>query len=164
MNAPSSLIDAFVRGRERLLRVADEVPAHLRTTPFVGQWNLMDVLAHLAGWDYTNLSAIEEFKAGRTPAFYREYDPGWATYNQQLIDRFGAEDWTALRETLRQSQEAVVSMLRLLTDEELTWELTDRARRHPITIATILRAAIKDEREHLQQIRTLLEASGTASE
>ena len=70
------LIDAFVRVREMLLREADAVPAELRQTPFVGHWNLMDVLAHLVGWDYTNVNAIEELKAGTTPSFYRHYDPG----------------------------------------------------------------------------------------
>ena len=135
------LIDAFVRVRE---------------TPFVGHWNLMDVLAHLLGWDYTNVNAIEELKAGTTPAFYRHYDPGWAAYNQQLIDRYGAKDWEALRASLLQSQDAVVAMLRLLTAQELTAELSEPGWRRPVSIAGILRAAISDEREHLAQIRAFV--------
>jgi hypothetical protein len=157
MSDTPDFIDSFVRMREALLREADTVPPDLRLTPFVGHWNLMDVLAHLVGWDYTNVNAIEELKSGATPAFYSDYDPGWTSYNRQLIDRYGADDWQTLRAAIDQSQAAVVQMLRLLTPEELAQELSDPGRpRRPASIAAILRAAIRDEREHLQQIRALV--------
>ena len=159
MNDPTDLIDSFVRMREALLRAADGVPAELRTKPFVGQWNLMDLLAHLVGWDYTNVNAIEELKAGSMPAFYSQYDPGWATYNRQLVERYGAGDWQALRAAIDQSQEAVVGMMRLLTPEELAREVLDPRRARggrPVSIAGIFRAAITDERQHVNQIRTFL--------
>ena len=157
MNDAPDPIDIFIRTREELLREADAVPPRLRTTPFVGRWNLMDLLAHLIGWDYTNVNAIEELKTGSIPAFYAQYDPGWASYNQQLIDRHGAEDWDELRGALRQSQEAVVGMLRLLTQEELSRELADPGRpRRPVTIAAIVLAAIGDERDHTRQIRAFV--------
>lgn len=156
----TGLVDAFLRGRELLLRVAGEVPPELRTTPFVGHWNLMDVLAHLVGWDYTNVNAIEALKAGSVPDFYRQYDPGWASYNRQLIDRYGAADWDDLQAALAQSQAAVTQMLGLLTEEDLTKELSEpeRFRRRPITIAGILQAAIRDEREHTRQIREFVDS------
>ncbi len=152
------LIDAFVRMREALLRAADSTPPELRQRPFVGHWNLLDVLAHLIGWDYTNVNAIDALQAGTTPDFYRHYDPGWATYNQQLIDRHGADDWDALRSALRISQAAIVEKLRSLTPEELAAELTEPGRKRPMSIAAILRAAIKDEREHLGQIKDFVAA------
>ena len=164
MSETGGLVDAFVRGRETLLRAAEGVPPHLRETPFVGHWNVMDLLAHLVGWDYTNLNAVEEFKAGRVPDFYRHYDPGWAAYNQQLIDRYGASDWQALLGALRESQEAVTGMLRLLTPEEMTRELSGPGRRRPVTIAGIVRAAIRDEREHAQQVRAFVDARRIESE
>ena len=164
MTDTADLVDGFVRMRGALVREADAVPPALRTTPFVGHWNLMDLLAHLVGWDYTNVNAIEELKAGTIPAFYAHYDPGWVSYNQQLIDRYGAEAWDELRGSLRQSQEAVVGMLRLLTPEELTRALSDAGRwRRPVSIAGIVRAAIRDEREHLQQIRAFVGSRGMGS-
>jgi hypothetical protein len=163
MNNSPDLIDAFVRGREALLRAAAAVPAQGRETPFVGHWNLMDLLAHLIGWDYTNLNAVEEFKAGRVPDFYSQYDPGWASFNQQLIDRYGAGDWEALLGALQRSQEAVVGMLRLLTPEEMTQELTGPGRHRPVSISSILRAAIVDEREHARQIWTFVDSQRMSS-
>ena len=159
MNEPSRFVDAFLRMRELLLVAADAVPPEQRQTPFVGHWNLLDLLAHLVGWDYTNTRAIEELRDGRVPDFYRHYDPGWAAYNQQLIDRYGVEDWQALRESLRLSQGAIVAGLRLLTEEEMTRELSEPGRPRPVSIATILRAAVRDEREHLAQIRAFMGAS-----
>jgi uncharacterized damage-inducible protein DinB len=159
MNEPHGLVDAFVRMRELLLAATEAVPAEQRQTPFVGHWDLMDLLAHLVGWDYTNVKAIEELNSGRVPDFYLHYDPGWAAYNQQLIDRHGAEDWEALRASLRESQAAIVARLRLLTDEELTRELSEPGRPRPVSIARVLRAAIRDEREHLAQIRAFTAAS-----
>lgn len=163
MSEAENVIDAFVRGRELLLARADEVPADLRTKPFVGHWNLMDVLAHLVGWDYTNVNAIESLKHGDVPDFYREYDPGWAAYNRQLIDRYGASDWDELRAELIQSQAAITRILRLLTPEDLERELSrpqrPRPLRRPVTIAGILRAAIRDEREHTRQIRDFVAAT-----
>jgi hypothetical protein len=153
MTEPDSLVDAFVRTRELLVAAADAVPPGQRRTPFVGHWDLLALLAHLVGWDYTNLKAVDELKAGRLPDFYRHYDPGWAAYNQQLIDRYGTGDWRTLCESLLRSQEAVVAALRLLTAEEMTRELSEPGRRRPVGIANILRAAIRDEREHLAQIR-----------
>jgi hypothetical protein len=158
MTDRDSLIDAFVRRRALLLVAAEGVPPERRTTLFVGHWNLLDLLAHLVGWDYTNVKAIEELKAGRIPDFYRHYDPGWAAYNQQLIERYGADDWEVLREGLRQSQAAVVAALGRLTAEEMTRTLSGAGRRRPVSIAGILRAALGDEREHLRQIRAFVGA------
>jgi hypothetical protein len=154
----TALIDAFIRERESLLRAADAVAPDLRTMPFVGHWNLMDVLTHLVGWDYTNVSAIDELLAGKTPAFYGHYDRGWVSYNQQLLDRYGAEDWETLQVAMAHSQAAVVGKLRQLSDEEMTREIAAPARRRPLSIAGILRAALHDEREHLRQLRTFLDS------
>ena len=156
MSEQADLVDSFVRMRETLLREADAVPPEMRETPFVGHWDLMDVLAHLVGWDYTNLRAIEEFRQGQTPEFYRHYDSGWASYNQQLIDHYGSSDWVALRSALEKSQAAVVGVLRGLSTEELTRELSNAGRRRPVTIAGILRAAVQDEQEHIEQIRSFM--------
>jgi hypothetical protein len=156
MSEQTDVVDSLVLTREALLREADAVPPELRETPFVGHWNLMDVLAHLVGWDYTNQRAIEEFRQGQTPDFYRHYDAGWASYNQQLIDHYGSSDWVALRSALDKSQASVVAVLRSLGAEELTQELSRPGRRRPVTIEGILRAAVGDEREHLEQIRSFV--------
>ena len=113
----------------------------------------MDLLAHLIGWDYANLEAISALEAGDTPPFYVHQDAGWGTYNKALVERYGSADWQALRSAIDTSGRAVEARLRALPAEDLTRQhhLTGRSR--PATIAGILRAAIRDEQEHLDQLR-----------
>jgi hypothetical protein len=156
----ASLIDAFVATRASLLGVARSVPQSQRTQPFVGKWNLLDLLAHLVGWDYTNISAVDDLRAGRLPAFYTRFDVGWARENDLLVSRYGTADWDELLESLARSQKAVVAKLRSLTEDDLSapgpvW------RTRPITIAGIVRSAIRDERQHLEQIREFAQASAS---
>jgi hypothetical protein len=156
----SSLIHAFVETRVSLVGAARSVPESQRTQPFVGKWNLLDLLAHLIGWDYTNISAIDDLRAKTLPAFYSRFDAGWARENDLLVSRYGTGDWDELMENLARSQEAVVAKLESLTEDELSapgpvW------RRRPITIAGIVRAAIRDERQHLQQIREFVQAKAS---
>ena len=149
----SNLIEQMTQTRKALLREADAVGPELRRTPFVGHWDLMDVLAHLVGWDYTNIDAIRALQDGNTPVFYAEYDPGWATFNAQLVRRYRLEDWDRLRQAIDDSQSAVTSVLRELGPEALTRPHTDPSRSRPITMAGVLRAVVRDEQEHLAQIQ-----------
>ena len=146
------LIDSLAETREAIKTAAQSVAIGRRTEPFVGAWNLCDLLAHLVGWDYTNVEAVFEFRQGKLPSFYEAHDPGWKRYNATLLERHGTDNWDALNVALSLSGQAVVTMLRTLSDDEVT-ESPVRWRGRPVSIATILRAAIRDEREHLEQIR-----------
>src|SRR5688572_7437872 len=57
---PRSLIDALEDQRERLVALALSVPPELRRTPFVGKWSLHELIAHLIGWDRTNINTVDE--------------------------------------------------------------------------------------------------------
>jgi hypothetical protein len=155
------VIDAFERTREDIVGAVKSVPASKRRQPFVGHWSLLDVLTHLVGWDYTNIHAVEEFRQGTLPSFYRQYDPGWDHYNSILIDRYGTDNWGALLRALDASGEAVVTLLRSLSDEEFN-ATPVQWRGRPVSIAAIMRAAVRDEREHLQEIWEFANQDGQA--
>ncbi len=130
------------------------MPTERRDEPFVGVWDLKDLLAHLVGWDRTNLDALRDFLSGRRPAFYDRYDPGWTAYNAELVARYRIDDFDSLLESLAASQRDVVDGLRVLSDADLTRERAIGRTGRPLTIAGLLRAAIHDEQEHLRQIET----------
>ena len=130
------------------------MPAERRDEPFIGVWDLKDLLAHLVGWDRTNLEALHDFLAGRRPAFYDRYDPGWSAYNAELVARNRLEDFEALLESLAASQHDVVAALRTLSDADRTRERGAGRTGRPLTVAGLLRAAIHDE--HLRQIEAFI--------
>jgi hypothetical protein len=114
-------------------------------------------MAHVIGWDYTNVEAIAEFRAGTLPAFYSHYEPTWATYNARLVETFGSKSWEELVEKVALSQAAVLGVLGSLSVEELTaGDVSWRGR--PISIVTVLRAAVRDEQEHTEQIRAFVKS------
>ena len=132
------------------------MPAERRDEACVGVWDLKDLLAHLVGWDRTNLDALHDFVAGRRPAFYGRYNPGWIAYNAELVARYRLDDFNALLDSLAASQRDVVDALCALSDTDLTRERAIGRTGRPLTIAGLLRAAIHDEQEHLRQIEAFI--------
>ena len=142
--------------RAAIVGAAAGLPPSLRRRPLCGRWDIRDVLAHLIGWDYTNVQAIGELRSGRVPSFYDHYDPGWASFNASLVEQYRIEDWEMLLEALHASQRAVFDVLDAVPEPELNHDYGVRRRGKRVTIAGILGAAVRDEREHLAQIRALV--------
>jgi hypothetical protein len=155
-----TLVDELVAVRAGVLDAASEVPAEERDTPFVGHWTIKDLLAHLAGWDYASMEAVVDLIAGRLPAFYDEYDPGWASYNQKLIETYGTEEWDELLSLLQESQAAFLDAVAGLSEEEVMAARGPAWRGRDISLHAVLRAAVRDESEHLQQIRSFVASIG----
>ena len=152
---PTDLIDAFEAQRGLLLEAIRAVPPEMRKRPFVGKWSLHEVVAHLIGWDKTNVSTVDSILAGQLPAFYESFEPNWESFNDDLVAANSSEDWATLMATLKASQAAAVAKMRSVPAEALTrpgpvW------RKRQVTIAGVIRAATRDEHEHLGQIRGLL--------
>jgi len=149
----TSLIEQLIDARRRLLEAAEAVPPERRDEAFLGSWCAKDILAHLVGWDYTNVEAIAEMLADRLPAFYGQYDPDWAAVNAGLVQRYRVDDWQALVDAARRWSATVTSLLSGLPEEELVRDRGLRWRGHVITIAALLRAALRDEFQHAEQLR-----------
>ncbi len=149
-----SLIAEYNRTRKALIEAASSVPAQLRDLPFVGHWDLKDVLAHTVGWDCTNVAALPDFAAGRLPAFFARYDADWAACNAELVSRYRLEDWDALMRSLRESQRAFVAALDAVSDTDLDNAVLWNARR--VSLRGMMRAIARDEAEHVRQIQAFL--------
>ena len=146
-----ALVAEFTRVRAELLYAVAMVPSHLRNEPFVGDWDVKDVVAHTVGWDYTNVEALPDFRDGRLPAFFVRYDDDWAAINADLIARHRLEDWDALIESLLESGQAFVNAMRLLCDADLDNVTLWGERR--ISLRGMMRAVSRDESEHVTQVR-----------
>ena len=49
------ILSSITQARRKILDVAYTLPPEKRNTVFLGEWSARDLLAHLIGWDYTNL-------------------------------------------------------------------------------------------------------------
>jgi hypothetical protein len=154
-----TLLSEFNRVRGELIEAASSVPSELRNEPFVGTWDVKDVIAHTIGWDYTNIEALPDFRAGRLPAFFTLYDADWAAINADLIARYRVEDWDALIAALRESQSAFVAAIRTLTDADLDNVASWAGRR--VSLRGMMRAVSRDESEHVAQIRAFQAERGS---
>ena len=69
-----SLLYSFTEVRECILQEAAQVKPELVDQPFLGSWDILKFLAHLRGWDFTNLEAAKDILKGKLPDFYARYD------------------------------------------------------------------------------------------
>jgi DinB superfamily len=149
-----ALLADFNRVREQLVDAASAVPPRLRNTPFVGIWDLFDVVAHTVGWDYTNIEALPDFAAGRLPAFFAQYDADWASVNAGLVARYRLQDWDDQLASVVDSQKAFDAAMRGLSAGDLDNIAIWGKRR--ISLRGMMRAVSRDESQHVAQIQTLI--------
>lgn len=149
-----ALIAEFDRVRDEFVSAVALVPPELRDVPFVGVWDVRDVIAHTVGWDYTNIEALPDFRAGRLPAFFARYDADWAAINAALVARYRFDDWDALLASLRTSQRAFTDAMRSLTGDELDTTASWGKRR--ISLRGMMHAVSRDESQHVAQVRAFL--------
>ena len=81
----SELISGLRNVRERILSIASSLPKFQQDEIYLGNWSSREMLAHLAGWDKTNVEAANEILAGRLPSFYEDSDKDWKKYNSLFL-------------------------------------------------------------------------------
>ena len=75
MNAKSEtlkgeLLSSLLETRGAILHKASQLSPEAQDTVFLGVWAVVDLIAHLAGWDFTNMAAAKDIQAGKLPEFY----------------------------------------------------------------------------------------------
>jgi hypothetical protein len=138
--------------RRRILETAADLGPGVRDEVFLGTWSARDLLAHLVGWDYTNLRAIDEVLDGQLPSFYEAHDRDWRTYNAILVKRYKDPDYRNLIRHARRSHAALIKRLRQTPAPEIRKDRGIRARGWKVTIERLLQAELSDERTHLEQL------------
>jgi hypothetical protein len=138
--------------RDRIFREASAMPPQRRDVVFLGSWSIRDLLAHLAGWDATNLQAAKEILKGKLPKFLTYYDEDWATYNGQLITKYGRKKFSRLVALIEKTQQELIEYLKRVPPEEFDKDRDLRYEGYKVTLAWLLKAELRDEEEHLAQV------------
>ena len=148
-----NIISALTQARRKILHVAYTLPPEKRDEVFLGVWSAKELLAHLVGWDYTNIEATKSILSGELPEFYSHHDRDWASYNALLVERHKIEDYAELLHSVEASHRALADLLATVPADEFEKDRGVRYKRLKVTIARLLQAEADDEEEHYQQIK-----------
>jgi len=151
----NALIADMLATRRDILDAAAEVPPALRSKVFLGSWSLLDLLAHLAGWDDANRQAVAAVRAGQLPDFYVYAERNWTTFNAKLVSEYRLDDFDALVERVRTTQQQLVTVLEDVPAEDFDRDFKVRFKNYKVTISRLLRAELQDEKVHRSQIRQI---------
>ncbi|MHB8194439.1 MAG: DinB family protein [Bellilinea sp.] len=147
-----ALLAEMVSTRQDILAAAAEIPAVLRFESFVGHWNVMDLLAHMTGWDDANRQAVDAVRSGQLPAFYQYAERNWVTFNDKLVAEYRSNDLDALSAGVRETQRQLIAVLEAVPADDFDRDFKVRFRKYKVTISRLLRAELQDEKQHLTQI------------
>ena len=153
----SQLIQGLKDVRQKILNLASSMSIEAQEDVYLGTWSVREMLAHLAGWDETNIRAANEILVGELPSFYDFSDKDWATYNAKLISEYSCDDFGELISLVKSSHEGLLEKLETISAEELWMDRGIRAKGWKVTIGRLLEVELKDEEEHLSQLRAYIE-------
>jgi uncharacterized damage-inducible protein DinB len=146
------ILAALVETRQSILSKVSGLSDEQREQVFLGIWSIKDLLAHLIGWDHTNLDAAKSVLEGQIPAFYEQRDPDWRTYNAILVKKNKKGSIQELLVKARDSQQRLIEFLQTIPPENFNKDFGVRFRGYRVTVQRLLEAERGDEQTHLQQI------------
>jgi hypothetical protein len=150
----TKLLSQLIATRTAILHIASQLSPAAQDTIFLGVWSIKDLLAHLSGWDFTNLAAVKDIQAGKLPEFYALYDREWKTYNAGLVAKYKRDNFDELLAFVRDSHRQLIEYLETVPAEAFEKDFGVRSGRGTrVTMARLLQAEWEDERVHLQQIQ-----------
>lgn len=156
----NQLIGDLVLARAKVMDAVNAVPPLRADEVFLGVWSIKDLLAHLEGWDDTNLQAIREILAGQPPAFFQYFDKDWGSYNQRLVAQYKRLSLDELLADVKTSHQRLVSFLQALPARAIVHGKAMRETGRSVTIRNLLRAEARDETIHASQIMDHFSAAG----
>ena len=147
------LIDSLRNARSSILELVLALSSTQRDVVFLGEWSVKDLLAHLAGWDFTNIQAVEQILEGTYPSFFQHYDKDWHTYNAYLVAQYKLEPFEALLAELDDSHRQLTAFLEGLPAGDILNAKVLRANGRSVTIHNLLKTEAADESRHALQLR-----------
>jgi hypothetical protein len=147
------VLSDLATARMGILDIARRLPVSKQRKVFLGIWSPRHLIAHLVGWDATNLKASGELLASKLPSFYKHHDPNWAAYNAKLVARHNRGSFKSLVAAAESSHWRLLARLERVPASEITRDRSIRFRGWKVTIERLLAAEASDERTHLKQLR-----------
>ena len=149
----------LVEARQNILAEASTLSEAEQDQVFLGIWSVKDLLAHLIGWDKTNLDAVKGVMKGDVPYFYKYRDPDWRTYNALLVKKNKKDSMWELIATAKDSHEKLIRFLQTIPPEHFNKDFGVRYRGYKVTIQRLLDSEAKDEQVHYKQITDFFKVS-----
>jgi hypothetical protein len=150
------LLNAFAENRETLLACARTWPPDQVETIFLGEWSLLDLLAHVSGWDDANREAIEAVQAGRLPEFYAHKDPDWRIYNASHVRKYRCPTLAAQIAEVERTFGSLMDKLTALDAEAFYRDYGVRYKGWKVMLFRLVESDVHDVRIHLEQMRAWL--------
>jgi hypothetical protein len=157
------IIADLIKTRRKLLEEAAGIEAKNQERIFLGTWCMKDLLAHLIGWDLTNIQAVKDILSGALPTFYSQHDKDWKTYNANLVAQNNDQQYSALLRSAEKSNQQLANFLMTIPANEFTHDRGIRFRGYKVTIERLLQAEIRDEGIHHLQTKEFKEFSSRES-
>jgi hypothetical protein len=154
-----TILAGLDEARQKILLEASRLTAVQQNQVFLGIWSAKDLLAHLIGWDHTNLQAAKNVLKGQVPHFYEHRDRDWQTYNAMLVKKYKTGSFEDLLAAAQVSQEKLLDFLRTLPPENFNKDFGVRFRGYRVTIQRLLEAETGDEQTHYKQITDFFKES-----
>ena len=155
----NQILTALVETRQKILAEALKLSDEQQDEVFLGIWSMRDLLAHLIGWDHTNLDAVKSILDRRVPAFYDHHDRDWKTYNAMLVRKYKKGTARDLLARAKDSQTKWIAFLQTVPPDNFNKDFGVRFRGYKVTVQRLLEAEVKDEETHLQQITSFFTGS-----
>ncbi len=146
----------MILARRSILEQVEQMPSDQIGVKYLGDWSVMELLAHLSGWDETNRQAIQSLREAQLPEFYNHRDPDWRSYNAILVDRYRGDDMTALLASAKESFERLIRQVESIDPSDFDRDWGVRYRGYRLTIARLLEAEARDELEHARQLSNFI--------
>jgi hypothetical protein len=147
------LINGLVTARKSIIQSIQLVSVDRIEEVFLGSWSIKDLLAHLEGWDHTNLQAIQEILAGKLPTFFQFSNRDWQSYNQTLVQRYRRDSLDEQLANQDRSHQQLMLFLESIPAQELVNGKVKRENGRTITIKNLILSETRDELQHAEQIR-----------
>jgi hypothetical protein len=156
-NQKDKLLQDLDRVRNELLAEASSLPPEKRGEVFLGIWNVQDLIAHVIGWDFTNIQAAKDILVDHLPQFYAHHDRDWQTYNAELVRKYSKDNWDDLIAGAADSHHQLLAFLQEIPADEFERDRGIRFRGWKVTIARLLQAEAEDEATHTEQVTAFKE-------
>jgi hypothetical protein len=157
MSRKQEIIVGLTEVRQHILDAISDLPSEKQDEIFLGTWSIKDLLAHLIGWDFTNIEAVTDIRAGQPPRVFQHWDPEWAAYNAELVRKYKHDNFSELLASVQESHAALIEFVRTVPAEDIEQDYGIRSPRgRNITVAWFLGFEIEDEGRHYQQIQEWL--------
>ena len=157
MSRKQEITTGLISARQKILAAISLLPPARLNEVFLGVWSVKDLLAHLIGWDYTNIEAVKDILAGQAPRVFKQWDPEWANYNAELVRRYRRDRFGDMLTESTASHAALIEFIETIPAEDIGKDFGIRSPNGTnITVEWFLQFEIDDEGCHYDQVQDWL--------